>query len=564
MKKIFIYCGLILAFIVFGNNSIAQPPWYIGHNPEQGGDYLPNVTANLVGNTLTISGSGNMADFWCTGTNQYDDGGEAPWYIAHRDEIYTVVFQNGSDIKNIGMRAFKECVNLQTIEIPSSVTKINAQAFYGCSSLAIITIPGSVNTVGGEAFYSCNALNTVTIKEGGGLHFKGYKNSDKCNNNPNSTDRHDWFKNCNIQTLYLGRNITYDRVAYAGYDSPFKIMSLLKSLTIGDKVTLIDQGVFYDCPSLNELIIEDSDDYLKFYGASLSPYNYHPFKNSPIKTMQIGRNIIFTTSQELYYNTFQNNTNLSQIFIGCHVTSIPNNTFSGCTNLTKITSYPKPPIIGSNTFNNIQNITVCIHNAYLTAYKNAPYWSDVVNYEFTDDLCDFVPVSNIILDPPATATVNEEKELKGKVFPENATYKDISWKMSINDSGETNAEINGNIFIAKVPGKATITAIVTGGGRGDYEQDFDIKVNDVGITNITLLQLKVYPNPTCELLVIENGKLTIENVDIFDIYGKKQSSESGKLKAGEFVLNISHLSTGVYFVKIRTEKGEVVRKVVKE
>ena len=78
---VLLFCG--------GASRVVGQTWSIGHNSVQGGDYLSNVTATLNGNTLTISGSGNMADFWCTGTNQYNDGGEAPWWfnIAHRNAI---------------------------------------------------------------------------------------------------------------------------------------------------------------------------------------------------------------------------------------------------------------------------------------------------------------------------------------------------------------------------------------------------------------------------------------------------------------------------------------------
>ena len=78
--------------------------------------------------------------------------------------------------------------------------------------------------------------------------------------------------------------------------------------------------------------------------------------------------------------------------------------------------------------------------------------------------------------------------------------------------------------------------------------------------------LRIYPNPTTGELRIENGELRIENVEIFDIYGRKQSHVSRVTchETGEARINISHLSAGIYFLRIHTEAGEVVRKVVKE
>ena len=160
-----IICVLALIFCGVGNKAVGQT-WNIGHNSVPGGNYLSTVTATLNGNTLTIAGNGNMADFWRTGVNQYDTGGEAPWWFnpAHRNAIQTVIFQNGSNVQNIGERAFKDCSNLQMIEIPNSVIKINAQSFYNCISLGNITLHDCITTVGGGAFHGCNILTVNNRK----------------------------------------------------------------------------------------------------------------------------------------------------------------------------------------------------------------------------------------------------------------------------------------------------------------------------------------------------------------------------------------------------------------
>ena len=55
----------------------------------------------------------------------------------------------------------------------------------------------------------------------------------------------------------------------------------------------------------------------------------------------------------------------------------------------------------------------------------------------------------------------------------------------------------------------------------------------------------------------------IENVEVFDIYGRALLSIIS-LMSSETTVDISHLPAGVYFIKICTEAGEVVRKVLKE
>jgi len=100
---------------------------------------------------------------------------------------------------------------------------------------------------------------------------------------------------------------------------------------------------------------------------------------------------------------------------------------------------------------------------------------------------------------------------------------------------------------------------------GEEVGDINYIITEGGIeTGIPELSgtILVYPNPTAGELRIENGELRIKSVEIFDVYGRIV----GTYPCGrpETAIDISYLPTGIYFVKIRTEAGDVVRKVVKE
>ena len=95
----------------------------------------------------------------------------------------------------------------------------------------------------------------------------------------------------------------------------------------------------------------------------------------------------------------------------------------------------------------------------------------------------------------------------------------------------------------------------------------------IGVSDITKdnSAIKVYPNPTTGQLTIDasacsatNGEFTINNVEIFDIYGRKQNNFQFSIFNSPLKIDISHLSSGIYFVKISTKAGETVRKIVKE
>ncbi|MCL2435918.1 MAG: T9SS type A sorting domain-containing protein, partial [Lentimicrobiaceae bacterium] len=80
--------------------------------------------------------------------------------------------------------------------------------------------------------------------------------------------------------------------------------------------------------------------------------------------------------------------------------------------------------------------------------------------------------------------------------------------------------------------------------------------------------ITIYPNPTTGELGIRNYELGIKSVEVFDVYGRKLSSHHLTPHTSHLIphqkINLSHLISGIYFVKITTDAGEVVKKIVKQ
>ena len=69
----------------------------------------------------------------------------------------------------------------------------------------------------------------------------------------------------------------------------------------------------------------------------------------------------------------------------------------------------------------------------------------------------------------------------------------------------------------------------------------------------------IYPNPVNDRLYIETQTQTLA-IEIYDVYGRRQVTETPSHQGS---IDISELNGGVYFVKIKTENGEVVKRFVK-
>ena len=131
--------------------------------------------------------------------------------------------------------AFCGCRNLNSIEIPNSVTAIGGGAFADCSGLESITIPNSVTTIGKFVFWGCSSLKHITI--------------------PNSvtTIGENAFRECNsLLSIKLSTSLTSIE------ESSFYNCNNLLSITIPNSVISIGGWAFHGCKSLTSITIPNS------------------------------------------------------------------------------------------------------------------------------------------------------------------------------------------------------------------------------------------------------------------------------------------------------------------
>ena len=71
----------------------------------------------------------------------------------------------------------------------------------------------------------------------------------------------------------------------------------------------------------------------------------------------------------------------------------------------------------------------------------------------------------------------------------------------------------------------------------------------------------IYPNPVSDKLYIE-AESEIEEVVVYDIFGRQQKLSA--ISGQQSVVDVKDLNSGVYFVKVVSENGEIVKRFVKK
>lgn len=216
MKKRLLSIALVLCMLVS-----LLPAAALADNAPIGGSCGKSVTWALKDGTLTISGTGEMAD--------YEGKSGIPWY-KYANDITSIIVENG--VTKIGSMAFQDCVNAAAVSIPASVKVIGKYSFAHCGALESVVVPEGVETLGDHAFDNCYKLVGVTLPKS--LRTIGMGA----------------FKACaalsDITLPYGVKTISYE--AFADCRS-------LKSITVPESVTSLGSSVFANCEGLESVTL---------------------------------------------------------------------------------------------------------------------------------------------------------------------------------------------------------------------------------------------------------------------------------------------------------------------
>ena len=75
------------------------------------------------------------------------------------------------------------------------------------------------------------------------------------------------------------------------------------------------------------------------------------------------------------------------------------------------------------------------------------------------------------------------------------------------------------------------------------------------------LNCNIYPNPASDILTIAT-EANVEEIAIYDIYGRAVRQQVNET-TGQQVVDVADLENGIYFINIKTDKGNIVKRFIK-
>ena len=229
-------------------------------------------------------------------------------------------------VTEIDGRAFYECSDLVSVDIPDGVTSIGWGAFYGCSSLVSVDIPDGVTSIGWGAFYGCSSLVSVDIPDG---------------------------------VISIG-------------DYAFHCCFSLKSVTLGSGLETIGAQAFSEC---RDLVSVDIPDEVKSMGRSA-------FSNCGLTLVDIPDGVI-SIGEGAFYCCYS----LKSVTLGSGLETIVDYAFYGCRSLAEINSLATlPPVCGAYSFYGVDKTACTLNVPEGTAddYRAANEWKEFFNIAETD------------------------------------------------------------------------------------------------------------------------------------------------------------------------------------
>lgn len=219
-------------------------------------------------------------------------------------------------------------------------------------------------------------------------------------------------------------------------------------------------------------------------------------------------------------------------------------------------------VVASQDVNSIS----CIQGDMLSPDEIGNYLHYVVNFKNTGTApADFVVIETMIdeaeFDLGSLRLINNSVPVKTRITGSNVIFR-LDAGMAVAD--------HGNILY-KIKTKRSLVegAVVSNTSSIYYGYNAPVNTNNASTAFALLTRgefsidtsVKMYPNPSKGLVTIETDD-AIKSVEIFDIQGRLL--QHSFVSENSMVLDVSGRASGIYLIKVFTEKGIKVEKLIRD
>ncbi len=213
------------------------------------------------------------------------------------------------------------------------------------------------------------------------------------------------------------------------------------------------------------------------------------------------------------------------------------------------------------------NDITCLEGDSVSPEKIGEYLHYNINFENTGTApATFIVVKDIIdeakFDVASFQLLESSHEVEARITGNKAEF--IFDNINLGPAGKGNV-----LFKIKTLPTLQVNSEVTQQADIFFDYNWPIQTNEATTTFEVLSRgdfekdnsIKVYPNPSATIVTI-TADSTLQTIQLFDVQGRLL--ETGIINDISATVDLSARAAGMYFVKVTTDKGSKVEKVVKE
>jgi uncharacterized protein YjdB len=177
-----------------------------------------------------------------------------------------------------------------------------------------------------------------------------------------------------------------------------------------------------------------------------------------------------------------------------------------------------------------------------------------ITITITNQLDDVVSVIVTTLDDveATITTIGESLQLVATVNPTNSN-QEVIWSI---ESGAEFATVNSTGLVTALA-NGVVVVRATSVENDEIYDEIEIVIDALSVDNPSLNTIKLYPNPTDGLVYLSDAT-NVQSIEVFNLRGQKLMT----LSAVSYI-DLTQLNTGTYLIKIKTDRGTSIQKVIK-